>query len=155
MKLPSNWLLHDHSEFEELLAECQTAIDEEDWETSYSYFETLVAQLKSHMAMEEEVLYPAYESTPEFPQEPVIALREEHDRIVELVRDLHKVFRTRNSEHVLISLISLENIMVRHHEKEECVFLPMAGYLLKSKSQELKQQLQDFKPSPNGRNWDR
>jgi hypothetical protein len=53
-----------------------------DWGTVNLAFNELVMHLKRDMALEEEVLYPAYESMLHAPQGPTTALREEHSNIV-------------------------------------------------------------------------
>ncbi|MEA2080761.1 MAG: hemerythrin domain-containing protein, partial [Pseudomonadota bacterium] len=121
-----NWLVHEHSLYENLLSQCQDAVDIEDWATVDLLFEEMVTSLKRHMALEEEVLYPAYETTPHAPQGPTQALREEHDQIVRLIMDMARVIKSRGSEHVLECLTHLERQMIKHHEKEEDIFLPMA-----------------------------
>jgi hypothetical protein len=141
------WLVHDHLRFELKLAECQAAIEVEDWATGESSFEQLAASLRAHIAMEEEVLYPAYESNPDFPQAPAIALREQHGRIFELLADFRTLLETRNSEHGLESLGPLEQVLFKHHQMEEEVFLPMAGYLLRPKMEELIAELEAFDPN--------
>jgi hemerythrin-like domain-containing protein len=106
------------------------------------------------MAVEEEVLYPAYEAETHAPQGPTQALREEHDRIVQLVRDMVEVIKTRDSEHVLESLARLEYEMIKHHEKEEDIFLPMASHILNEKREEISQKLAGFDKLKSARKWD-
>ena len=151
---PSEWLVHDHSQYEELLIECCDAVQLEDWTTAEPLFRELISRLKTHMAMEEEVLYPAYESMSNFPQRPVQSLREEHDNIVRLARDVMRVLKTHDSDHVLDSLLSLEAAMIKHHEREEDVFLPMAGHLLMAQRDELTHQLKTFNPANAQRKWE-
>jgi len=154
MSGPYDWLTHDHSEYEVLLFRCQESVSQEDWDTAFAAFESLVAHLKAHMAMEEEILYPAYEAIEEFPQGPTESLRHEHDEIVRHMRDLKRVLKTRNSEHVFESLLPLEKLMIKHHEKEEDIFLPMAGYFLLPHREDILARLEQFDPARARRNWD-
>ena len=101
MSSSDNWLIHEHSLYENLLTRCQDAVEIEDWAGADLTFRELVTHLKRHMALEEEVLYSAYEAAVEAPQGPTKALREEHDQIVRLVRDMVRVIKTRDSDHVL------------------------------------------------------
>ena len=150
----NNWLVHEHSLYEGLLTECQDAVEIEDWGTVGHAFNELVNHLKRHMALEEEVLYPAYESTPHAPQGPTTALREEHSRIVHLIQDIARIIKTRGSEHVLEGLAQLEYQMIKHHEKEEDIFLPMASHILNASRDELLRKLEDFDGSKIRRKWD-
>ncbi|HYQ72147.1 MAG TPA: hemerythrin domain-containing protein [Gammaproteobacteria bacterium] len=149
-----NWLVHEHSLYEELLSSCQEAADMDDWETADLAFRDLVTHLKRHMALEEEVLYPAYESDPRAPQGPTTALREEHANIVRLIQDMARIIKSRNSEHVLEGLAQLEFHMIKHHEKEEDIFLPMASHILNANRDELLRKLEAFDGSKIHRKWD-
>ncbi len=59
MNSTDNWLEHEHSLYENLLSQCMNAVEREDWGTVNQAFNELVTHLKRHMALEEEVLYPA------------------------------------------------------------------------------------------------
>jgi len=154
MNSKSNWLVHEHSLYENLLSQCQSAAEIEDWGNVDLAFSELITHLKRHMALEEEVLYPAYESMANAPQGPTVALREEHSGIVQLIRDMVQVIKTRSSEHVLEGLVHLENRMIKHHEKEEDIFLPMASYILNASHDELLRQMDEFDMSKIQRKWD-
>ena len=149
-----DWLIHEHSLYENLLVECQDAIEREDWHTVDAQFSELITHLKRHMAVEEQVLYPAYEAATHAPQGPTGALREEHDHIVRLVQDMHRIFQTRDSDHALECLVHLEKEMIKHHEKEEDIFLPMASHILSARREDIERQLADFDPSKATRKWD-
>ena len=154
MSSSDSWLIHEHSLYENLLSRCQDAMEIEDWRGADLVFGELVTHLKRHMALEEEVLYAAYEATVEAPQGPTKALREEHDQIVRLVRDMVRVIKTRNSDHVLECLVHLEKQMIKHHEKEEDIFLPMASHILDARREEISQQLAGFDVTKAARKWD-
>jgi len=154
MNSTDNWLVHEHSLYEDLLTECHDAVENEDWEGANLIFNQLVMHLKRHIAMEEEVLYPAYEAAPDAPQGPTTALREEHSTIIRLIEDMVPVIKTRDSEPMLECLAHLENQMIKHHEKEEDIFLPMASHILNSSHDELLSQLKQFNGSSSDRKWD-
>ena len=153
MNSTDNWLVHEHSLYENLLSECHDAVENEDWESVNLIFSQLVIHLKRHIALEEEVLYPAYESAAHAPQGPTTALREEHSTIIRLLQDMAPVIRTRDSEHLLECLAHLENQMIKHHEKEEDIFLPMASHILNASHDELLSKLSKFDASKIKRKW--
>jgi hemerythrin-like domain-containing protein len=153
MNQPDNWLVHEHSLYEDLLSRCRDAADAEDWATVDSVVHELVTHLKRHMALEEEVLFPAYEATLHAPQGPTMALRDEHSSIVRLIVDTAHVIRSRDSDHVRECLLDLENLMIKHHEKEEDIFLPMASQILSTSRDELLRKLAGFTGSKIKREW--
>lgn len=154
MSVTDNWLEHEHSLYENLLLQCQGAVESEDWGITDHLFKEMLTSLKRHMALEEEVLYPAYESAPHAPQGPTQALRAEHDQIVRLMTDTARVIKSRGSEHVLECLHQLEIQMIKHHEKEEDIFLPMASHILATEREEISRKLADFDMSKAARKWD-
>jgi len=154
MSRTENWLVHEHSLYEDLLSRCTEAIEIEDWKSADMLFGRMVSHLKRHMAMEEEVLYPAYEAAAHAPQGPTGALREEHDHIVRLITDMARVIKTRDSDYVLECMTHLEKQMIKHHEKEEDLFLPMASHILEASRDEISRKLADFDMSKTSRKWD-
>lgn len=153
MNSTDNWLVHEHSLYEDLLSECHDTVENEDWESVNLIFSQLVMHLKRHIALEEKVLYPAYESAPHAPQGPTTALRQEHSTIIRMIQDMAPVIKSRNSEHVLECLAHLENQMIKHHEKEEDIFLPMASHILNASHDELLRKLSEFDVSKVKRKW--
>jgi len=153
MNNTENWLVHEHSLYEDLLSQCLEAVQAEDWGTVDMAFHELVTHLKRHMALEEEVLYPAYEATPNVPRAPTAALREEHSDIVRLIQDIAQIIRHRGSDHVIECLLHLENRMIKHHEKEEDIFLPMASLILNDSHDEISRKLAEFDASKIRRKW--
>lgn len=154
MSRTENWLVHEHSLYEDLLSRCTEAIEIEDWKSADMLFGRMVSHLKRHMAMEEKVLYPAYEAAAHAPQGPTGALREEHDHIVRLITDMARVIKTRDSDYVLECMTHLEKQMIKHHEKEEDLFLPMASHILEASRDEISRKLADFDMSKTSRKWD-
>ena len=148
-----HWLNHDHLEYETLLYDCQAAAEQEDWSSAKALFDKLVSHVKVHMRIEEEILYPAYENAVNIPQGPTQALREEHDEIVRLMRDLSYILKTNDSELFLDSLLPLERVMLKHHEKEEEIFLPMASHLLLDRRDEIMRKLKEFDSKKGKRDW--
>ena len=65
-----------------------------------------------------------------------------------------RIIKTRDSDHVLESLVHLEQQMIKHHEKEEDIFLPMASHILDARREEISQQLADFDVTQAVRKWD-
>ena len=55
---------------------------------------------------------------------------------------------------MLECLVHLENRMIKHHEKEEDIFLPMASHILNASRDEILRQLGEFDASKITRKWD-
>lgn len=140
----SNWLFHDHCQCETMLSTCQESVEREDWKAAKRVFAELVSHVKHHILMEEEILYPAYDHLMDTSRRATTALRREHEQIARLLRDLSAVLSTLDSEVFLESLLPLDEIMTKHHEKEEELFLPMAGHALLAEREEIMRKLEEF-----------
>jgi len=138
MRSTQNWFIHDHYKHEETLSTCKEAIKLEDWDKASSIFEEFVTALKSHIIHEEEEVFPTYVALVKISHDPTRALRAEHDRIIGLLKDVQQFIKTHDSVHVLECLQRLEDEITKHEEKEEQIFLPMAGYVLDAKFWETK-----------------
>ena len=154
MNTTDNWLVHDHGEYEELLSHCREAVESEDWESVKHIFTEFIQRLKAHVDLEEQVLYPAYESKSAAPKEPTDSLRHEHDKLIQYLRGMLPICSTRNSEPFLECLVEFEKLLIKHHEKEEDIFLPMAGLILQDEREELLRKIREFDPSKSKRKWD-
>ncbi len=154
MKSAEHWLVHDHTQFEVLLRQCRDAAEIEDWWALEQAFNEMVKELKQHMAQEEEVLFPAYEARTYAPHTPTSSLRSEHDQIVQLIHDTARIIMAREPEDTLEALVYLESLMIKHHEKEEDIFLPMASHILFDEREELSRRLDEFDGTETTRNWD-
>ena len=153
MTSTQNWLLHDHSHYEENLSRCQDAIKSKDWDKADSIFKQLVKDLKLHILQEEEVVFAIYDALVKISHDPTRTLRTEHDRIISFMQEANQFITTHDSEHGIECLRRLKDLMIKHHEKEEDIFLPMAGYVLSSKREDIMDKLNASSFSESGREW--
>ena len=154
MNSAQNWFVHDHSQYEEKLSSCKEAIKLEDWEKADAIFQELVTQLKLHITQEEEGVYPIYDALVKIPHDPTRTLRTEHDRIHCFMKDIKQFIKTHDSKHGLECVDRLEDLLIRHQDKEEDIFLPMAGYVLDFKFDDIKGKLGSSGLSVSTRTWD-
>jgi iron-sulfur cluster repair protein YtfE (RIC family) len=153
----ANWLYHDHLDLEHLPNDCATSAKAEQWADAARLFGRLLDRLKGHMRLEEEVLFPAYEQLPGAPKEPTRSLRNDHDAMVRWCRDLHFSVQSQDSPAFLGAIESLRELLVWHDEKEEQLFLPMAGHSLFERREAVMERLRglDWKDRAGTvRHWD-
>lgn len=137
----NNWLLHDHRRYEDLIRECEQLAAARDWQATERHLHDLVALLKGHFLMEEAVLFPAYEELVDTPKSPTRHLRTEHDQVRQHLAALSQAMRTQDLEGFLDTFMHLKQVMDVHHEKEEELFLPMAGHALLERRDEVMARL--------------
>lgn len=125
-----NWLNHDHENFESAVYKCRSACDDANWPLVQQVFNELVTSYKFHVQIEEEVLFPAYEQHPDVPRDPTDSLRADHTQIFRLMENILQQLGQSPDDSVAEDLSLLYRTLIRHHEKEEQIFLPMASQAL-------------------------
>lgn len=118
----TNWLIHDHHKYDEMLTECEMAAEMADWKNAVHLFNEFIKELKLHMQLEDEVLYPLFEKTQDNSHDQITVLHEEHDNLIRLLHDLDSIIKTNNIDHFMESLLPLHEAMNEHNEHEEAVF---------------------------------
>ena len=126
------WLNHDHKNFESAVFKCRTACDERDWSQVQGLFTELEAKYRSHVRLEEEVLFPAYEARPGAAAEPTNSLKSDHTQIFHLMDHISRQLDQGSHDSLAYDFALLYRTLIKHHEKEEEIFLPMASEALYS-----------------------
>lgn len=150
----ANWLVHDHRKYDAALQACEFAAGAEDWKEAARIFYDLVEELKLHMRMEDEVLYPFFVKEHGDSQGEIAALSSEHDTIVRLLKDLAAVIKNRDFDHFEESLKPLYEALTEHNEHEEQVFSRLSGHALLARREEVERRLATLMPQDIKRVWD-
>jgi iron-sulfur cluster repair protein YtfE (RIC family) len=150
----SNWLVHDHRKYDVALDECEIAADVGEWKNAKRLFHDFVTDLKLHMEMEDEVLYPLFLEENGDPDGVITHLSDEHDYLVRLVHDLAYIIKANDFDHFLDSLEPLHQAMNEHNEHEEKVFLNMANQSILIRRDEIIERLKAVQNKQGERIWD-
>jgi len=124
------WLSHEHTQFESAVHRCRSACDSENWAIVRKIFQDFVTSYEVHAALEEDVVFPMYEEHAETSKEPTHSLRADHAQIFSLCRHIHDHLERGDYQGVPQEMSLLYRSLIRHHEKEEEIFLPMASEAL-------------------------
>lgn len=154
MNTTSNWLVHDHRKYDAALDECEMAAETGEWKNAKHLFHEFVTDLKLHMQLEDEVLYPVFVEENGDPDGVIFHLGEEHDYIVRLVNDLTYIIRANDFDHFLDSLEPLHKAMNQHNEHEEKVFLNMSSQSILMRRDEIMKRLHTVQNKQGERSWD-
>ncbi|MHB1247306.1 MAG: hemerythrin domain-containing protein [Sulfuriferula sp.] len=122
-----NWLVHDHRKYESLLDECEIASGANDWKEAIRLFNEFVGDLKLHLRMEDEVLFPLFKTEVGDPKGDIADLSDEHDNLARLLNDLAYVIKTKDFDHFEVSLEPLKKALFEHNAHEEEVFRQMGS----------------------------
>ena len=141
MNKSNNWLVHDHHKYDEMLTECEMAAEMADWKGAIRLFNTFTTELKLHMQLEDEVIYPLFEQKETDSENEIAELQDEHENIVRLLRDLVDVIKTKNIDHFMESLLPLHETMNEHNTHEEAVLLSLGNDSLLVQREEVMSRL--------------
>ena len=147
-------MVHDHDKYDAALDECETAADVGEWKNAKRLFQDFVTDLKLHMQMEDEVLYPLFIEENGDPEGLITHLSEEHDYLARLVHDLSYIIKANDFDHFLDSLEPLHKAMNQHNEHEERVFLNMANQSILMRRDEIMERLHAVQNNQGSRSWD-
>lgn len=150
----TNWLVHDHRKYEAALEECELAAGAGEWKVAIQLFQGFVEELKLHMLMEDEVLYPAFKESGKVSIDVIADLSDEHDQIVRLLRDLAYVIKRNDMDHFEDSLLPLYKAMTQHNEHEETVFVGLGNDALLTQREEIIARLKSLETGQHHRVWD-
>jgi iron-sulfur cluster repair protein YtfE (RIC family) len=150
----SNWLIHDHRKYDAALKACDIAAGVEEWKEAVQRFEEFVADIKLHMRMEDEVLYPFFKEEVGDPDDEIGELSDEHDRVARLLRDLAVLIKHKDYDHFEACLEPLYKALTEHNAHEEAVFKRMSDHALLTRRDEIMRRLEALHEPPRRRKWD-
>jgi len=148
-----NWMVHDHRKYEAALDECELAAGVNDWKVAIRLFNDFVNDLKLHVRMEDEVLFPLLETEAGIPESVISDLNDEHDTLVRLLNDLAVVIRNKDSDHFEESLVPLKKAMIEHNAHEEAVIRKMGDSPLLAKREEILTRMSAVNTVKSQRKW--
>ncbi len=137
----SNWLVQDHQRYETALDKCEITAGAGDWKNAIQMYYGFVNDLKLHMRIEEEVLYPIFVEETGDPEDEIAELRDDHNYMVHLTNDLAHIIRTKDIDHFEDSLIPVKKAMARHYRHEEAVLQRIERRITRAYSKNLAQRL--------------
>jgi len=150
----SNWLIHDHRKYDAALKACEIAAGVEEWKEAVQRFNEFAADIKMHMRMEDEVLYPFFKEEVGDPDDEIGELSYEHDKVARLLSDLAVVIKHKDFDHFEECLEPLYKTLTEHNAHEEAVFSRMGDHALVTRREEILRRLEALHEPPRRRKWD-
>lgn len=136
----------DHRICDDLFAAAETAVGQKNWGGAHKLFDQFHATMKHHLAMEENVLFPAFEAQTGTTAGPTQVMRMEHEQMRELMQDMsHAVIKTDYEGYLGLSE-TLNMLMQQHNLKEENVLYAMTDRVLASDRDRLIQAMKAVSP---------
>lgn len=132
----------DHKACDDLFAAAETAVADRNWDSARSLFDRFEAAMAHHLAMEEEVLFPAFEARTGMTMGPTQVMRSEHVQMRDLIASMGRAVAEGNLNTYLGLSETLNMLMQQHNLKEENVLYPMTDQVLGGERDDLMRSME-------------
>jgi len=120
----------DHRACDDLFASAEVAVAQKNWDSARSLFERFQTAMAHHLAMEEEVLFPAFEARTGMRTGPTEVMRTEHAQMRGLLQEMAGAVTNADESRYLGLSETLNMLMQQHNLKEENMLYPMSDQVL-------------------------
>lgn len=124
------YMTEHHRHCDEPFAAAEEAVSDGRWPDAIAEFEKFRDDMEHHFAMEESVLFPAYESETGMDAGPTAVMRSEHEEIRRLMTQLEMALQGEDEDSYLGTSETLMIMLQQHNMKEEQMLYPMADRVL-------------------------
>jgi hemerythrin-like domain-containing protein len=134
----------DHRRCDSDFAQAEAAAGAGDMARCAGLLKVFRGSLLRHFRMEEETLFPAFESATGSNAGPTQMMRHEHDMMRELVDRMQAAVDAGSADDYLGAADTLMVLIQQHNMKEEGILYPMCDQVLAGQWDELRMQMQDI-----------
>jgi iron-sulfur cluster repair protein YtfE (RIC family) len=127
-----DFLGSDHRACDDLFASAEAAVAQKNWDSARDLFARFQAAMARHLAMEEDVLFPAFEARTGNSMGPTEVMRMEHAQMRGLLQEMASAVAAGDQGRALGLSETLNMLMQQHNLKEENMLYPMSDRLLDS-----------------------
>lgn len=129
------FLGNDHRACDDLFALAEEAASKKNWDGARSLFDRFQLAMAHHLAMEEEVLFPAFEERTGMSAGPTQVMRMEHEQMRGLIQEMASAVAAGDQSCYLGASETLNMLMQQHNIKEENMLYPMSDRALGADSE--------------------
>ncbi|MGZ3236701.1 MAG: hemerythrin domain-containing protein [Burkholderiaceae bacterium] len=130
-------LSKDHSHCDDLFFQAESNVSKSRWELAIVMYKKFKVALERHLAIEEEILFPAMGDASGNTCGPTAVMRSEHQQIRQIIQDLDSAVNTRDAKEFLGNSETLNIMMQQHNFKEEHMLYVMADQQLAGRREEI------------------
>jgi hemerythrin-like domain-containing protein len=135
----------DHHDCNTKWARVEALLDSGDSAALGTVWQDFDQTTRRHLAMEEEVLFPAFEAMSGMGQSgPTVVMRQEHQQIRALLDQIAVAIDAGDTEEALDLGDTLHMLIQQHNVKEENMLYPMAENVLGEEWTELRRKLENY-----------
>jgi len=137
MESISRYLGGDHKRCDELFAQAETCVDAARWEEAATALHAFGDALEQHFAMEENVLFPAFEKAVGSTEGPTRVMRMEHQQMRGILAQVRTCLEQRDADAFFGYSDTLNTMVQQHNMKEESILYPMSERVLSDRHEEI------------------
>jgi hemerythrin-like domain-containing protein len=134
----------DHHRCDELFAAAEESVESGDWTDAGRAHRRFLNGMLHHFALEEVVLFPAFEEASGNTMGPTAVMRHEHEQMRQLFDEMTLALEAQLADEYLGASETLLILMQQHNAKEEQILYPMSDRLLEAQQSALLAQMQDI-----------
>ena len=138
----TEYMTGDHRHCDEILAELEVAVNDDDWDKAARLTAAFLQTMEHHLTMEETVLFPAFEQKTGMIGGPTMIMREEHRQMRELFQQLQFALDGKAGGEFLDTTETLLILMQQHNMKEEGMLYPMSDQHLGADASQVLDRMQ-------------
>ena len=135
----------DHRDCDARWADVEELLDTQDVDAARPAWQKFDKGMRRHIAMEEEVVFPAFEAAARMSGgEPTAVMRMEHKQMLGLLEQIAAAMEAGDAEQAMDTGDTLLMLIQQHNIKEEGMLYPMAENLLAGNWAKLAKLLQEY-----------
>lgn len=133
----TSYLTDDHKHCDALFLEAETAVSTGRWDQAGARLVQFRDALENHLAMEEQVLFIAFEKAVGSANGPTAIMRNEHAQMRGLLRRMEEALAEQDMNAYLGHSETMNIMMQQHNVKEESVLYLMTDRVLSGQASEV------------------
>ena len=137
METITDYLGSDHKRCDELFANAETCVGDDRWTDAEKLLNSFNDALEHHFAMEEKVLFLAFEQAIGSSEGPTAVMRMEHRQIRSILTMLQEALGKRDADAFFGSSETLNTMLQQHNMKEESILYLMTDRVLSGRQDEI------------------
>ena len=130
MNTIAQYLTHDHRRCDDLFVNAENHVCKDAWPEARTCFNQFRTGIEHHFAMEEQVLFAAFEQKTGNTQGPTEIMRGEHRQIRAIIDLLMKSLALQDKDEYLGHSETMNIMIQQHNLKEENMLYPMTDQIL-------------------------
>ncbi len=147
----TEYMVIDHKHCDDVFAALERDVSEARWASADTSMIEFAGEMDLHFAMEEYVLFPAFEQATGNTAGPTAVMRSEHDQMRAMIADMRDAVDKRDGAE-FSGIAETMNIMLQQHNmKEEGILYPMTDRVLGDSREDILERMAQLEsPSQSG-----